>query len=130
MVKLDYEKLLKTERLLFLLDKEECWIKNSERLLLCQMGFRGTDFAQIQRLALMFTTPNYTEREKEKIFEEQKDSLPVIPEKVIQPEHFLIRLAKRTVAVQKVNEELRAELKKREKEEKALDREEKRGGKR
>ena len=56
MVKLDYEKLLKTERLLFLLDKEECRIKNSERLLLCQMGFRGTDFAQIQRLALMFTT--------------------------------------------------------------------------
>lgn len=128
MVKLDYEKLLKTERLLFLLDKEESRIKSSERLLLCQMGFRGSDFSQIQRLALIFITPNYTEREKGKIFEEQKDSLPAIPEKVIQPEHFLIRLAKRTVAVQKVNEELKAELRDREKH--VLDREEKRGGKR
>lgn len=117
MVKLDYEKLLKTEKLLFLLDKEENRMKRSERLLLSQMGFRGIDFAQIQKLALVFTTPNYTQREKERIFEEQRMNLPNIPERATQPEHFLIRLAKRTITMQKVNEELEAELKKREAEE-------------
>lgn len=117
MVKLDYEKLLKTEKLLFLLDKEENRMKRSERLLLSQMGFRGIDFAQIQKLALVFTTPNYTQREKEQIFEEQRMNLPNIPERAMQPEHFLIRLAKRTITMQKVNEELEAELKKRETEE-------------
>lgn len=91
-------------------------MKKSERLLLCQMSFRGIDFAQIQKLALVFITSNYTQREKEQIFEEQRNCLPDIPEKAMQPERFLIRLANRTVAIQKINEELKAELKKREEE--------------
>ena len=64
MVKMDYEKLLKTERLLFLLDKEEQRMNKSERLLLCQMGFRGIDFAQIQKLALVFSTPRRVKKNK------------------------------------------------------------------
>ena len=47
----------------------------------------------------------------------------------MQPERFLIRLANRTVAIQKINEELKAELKKREKEER-WEGERKRGDKR
>lgn len=127
MVKLDYEKLLKTEKLLFLLDKEESRLNRAERLLLCQMGFCGTDFAKIQKLALIFTTPNYTKREKEEIFEKEKNVLPVIPIKAFQPERFLIRMAKRTVAVEKVNEELEAELKNKEKEAHSLEKGRKRG---
>lgn len=127
MVKLDYEKLLKTQKLLFLLDKEESRLNRAERLLLCKMGFRGTDFAKIQKLALIFTTPNYTKREKEEIFEKEAKKLPVIPIKAFQPERFLIRMAKRTVAVEKVNEELEAELKNKEKEDHSLEKGRKRG---
>lgn len=130
MVKLDYEKLLKTERLLFLLDKEENRMKRSERLLLCQMGFRGIDFAKIQKLAFIFTTPNYTKMEKEEIFEKETKELPIIPIKAFQPERFLIRMAKRTVAVEKVNEELEAELKNKEKEDHTLEKGRKRGERR